>query len=156
MIRDDVLLGEGVVIHQPELVNIYGCKIGEGTRIGAFVEIQVGVEIGKNCKIQPFAFIPAGVLIGDRVFIGPHVVFTNDKYPRATNEDGHLQVEGTDWTAAVTVVGDCASIGANATILPGVVIGEGAQIGAGAVVTRDVQAGALVLGIPVGIRPAKS
>lgn len=142
-----VSLGEGVVIHQLDLVNLYGCSIGAGSRIGAFVEIQKNATIGQNCKISSHSFICEGVTIEDGVFIGHGVMFTNDLYPRATTANG--QVQGSeDWTVVPTIVRRNASIGSNATILPGLTIGEGALVGAGAVVTRDVPAGAVVAGVP--------
>ena len=146
MITEDVKLGKNVKIYHPDLVNLYGCEIDDNCKIGAFVEIRKEAKIGKNCKIQAFAFIPEGVTIEDNVFIGPHVCFTNDKYPKATNSDGSLQKE-TDWELLSTVVKKGASIGANATILP-VIIGENAIVGAGAVVTKDVPANAIVAGNP--------
>ena len=148
-----VSLGEGVVIHQPELVNLYDCSIGPGSRIGAFVEVQKNVSIGGNCKISSHSFICEGVTIEDGVFIGHGVMFTNDIYPRATNDDGALQGSD-DWSVVPTIVRANASIGSNATILPGLTIGEGALVGAGAVVTRDVPAGAVVAGVPARIVPA--
>ena len=150
MIARGVKLGKGVVIHHPQLVNLYGCEIGEQTRIGSFVEIRSGVRVGKRVKIQPFAFIPEGVTIGDRCFIGPHVSFTNDLYPRATNGDGS-PAGPDDWTVVPTVVLEGASIGANATILCGVTIGRNALVGAGAVVTKDVPDDAIVAGIPARV-----
>src|SRR3989344_8013518 len=114
------------------LVNLYGCEIGENTKIGCFVEIKKGVKIGKNCKIEPFVFIPEGVTIGDGVFIGPHVCFTNDKFPAAVNPDGTLKTEK-DWKLVETRVENGASIGAGAVILPGITIGKNAMVGAGAV-----------------------
>jgi acetyltransferase-like isoleucine patch superfamily enzyme len=149
MIASDVRLGEGVVIYHPELVNLYGCEIGDGCKIGAFVEIR-RVTIGRNVKVQPFVFIPEGVTIEDGVFIGPHVCFTNDKYPRATNPDGSLMAAD-DWGIVPTWVRQGASIGANATIVCGVTIGEQAIVGAGAVVTRDVPAYAIVAGVPARV-----
>ena len=146
-ISDNVVLGEGVNIYHPNLVNLYGCEIGDDTNIGAFVEIQKNSFVGANVKIQAFAFIPEGVTIGDGVFIGPHVCFTNDLYPRAINPDGSLQSEE-DWQVIPTTVERGASIGANATIVCGITIGEFAMIGAGAVVTKDVPPGKLVLGAP--------
>jgi acetyltransferase-like isoleucine patch superfamily enzyme len=142
---DDVVFGAGVVVHS--FVNLYGCRIGSDTRVGAFVEIQGGAEIGTRCKIQSHAFICAGVRIGDRVFIGHGVTFINDRHPRATQPDGRLQTDA-DWDLVQTVVDDGASIGSGATILCGVRIGEGAQVGAGAVVTKDVRAHATVVGNP--------
>lgn len=147
MVGEDVKLGKGVVVFHPELVNLYGCEIGEGSRIGTFVEIRRQVRIGKNVKIQAFAFIPEGVTIGDSCFIGPHVCFTNDRYPRSTDPTGRPLGTG-DWTMEETVVGEGASIGANATILCGLRIGREAMIGAGAVVTQDVPDYAIVAGVP--------
>lgn len=142
-----VTLGEGVLVHQPDLVNLYECSIGAGSRIGAFVEIQKNAVIGRNCKISSHSFICEGVTIEDGVFIGHGVMFTNDVYPRATTEDGQVQ-GAADWAVVPTLVRRNASIGSNATILPGLVIGEGALVGAGAVVTRDVAPGAVVAGVP--------
>jgi UDP-2-acetamido-3-amino-2,3-dideoxy-glucuronate N-acetyltransferase len=150
MISDDVKLGPDVQIYHPQLVNLYGCAIGGGTRIGAFVEIQRGASIGKNCKISSHTFICDGVEIEDGVFVGHGVMFTNDLYPRAVNEDGSLQT-GDDWALVKTLVRARASIGSNATIVAGVTIGEGALVAAGAVVTRDVPANATVLGVPARI-----
>jgi acetyltransferase-like isoleucine patch superfamily enzyme len=142
-----VVLGEGATVHQPELVNLYDCVIGPGSKVGPFVEIQKNVTIGVNCKISSHSFICEGVTIEDGVFIGHGVMFTNDIYPRATTPDGRLQ-SGDDWTVVPTIVRARASIGSNATILPGVTIGEGAIVGAGAVVTHDVPPGAIVAGVP--------
>lgn len=128
-------------------VNLYGCEIGEGTKIGCFVEIKKGVKIGKNCKIEPFVFIPEGITIGDGVFIGPRVCFTNDKHPRAVNPDGSPK-GADDWKCEETFVEEGASIGAGSVILPGLNIGKNAMIGAGSVVTKDVPAGAWVAGNP--------
>jgi len=150
MIAPDVVLEPGVFIPQPDLVNLYGCRIGQGTKIGAFVEIQTGVEIGRDCKISSHAFLCSGVSLEDGVFVGHGVMFTNDIYPRATNSDGMLQKE-TDWQVVATRVKARASIGSNATILAGVTIGEGALVGAGAVVTRDVPAQAIVAGVPARV-----
>jgi UDP-2-acetamido-3-amino-2,3-dideoxy-glucuronate N-acetyltransferase len=147
MIAPDVVLGRDVVIPQPELVNLYGCTIGDGTRVGAFVEIQKGVVVGRNCKISSHAFLCTGVTIGDAVFIGHGVMFVNDHYPRAANADGSLQGEA-DWTVLPTRVKSRASIGSNATILGNVTIGEGALVGAGAVVTKDVPDYGIVAGVP--------
>ncbi len=141
-------LGKNVTIR--DFVNIFGCEIGDNTKVGCFVEIQKTVRIGKNCKIEPFAFIPTGVTIGDGVFIGPHVVFTNDKKPRAANPDGNIK-SGADWKVTETVVEDGAAIGANATIVCGVRIGKRAVVGAGAVVTKDVPAGKIVVGCPAKV-----
>jgi acetyltransferase-like isoleucine patch superfamily enzyme len=145
VIADDVKLGEGVKIFH--FVNLYGCEIGDGTKVGSFVEIQKGVKVGKNCKISSHTFICEGVTIEDDCFIGHGVMFINDKYPRATNEDGSMQTE-TDWTVEETHIKKGASIGSNATILCGITIGERAIVGAGAVVTKDVPDGAVVAGNP--------
>jgi acetyltransferase-like isoleucine patch superfamily enzyme len=142
MVKSDVTLGEGVQIFQPDLVNLYGCTIGAGTKIGAFVEIQKGATIGRNCKISSHSFICEGVEIEDGVFIGHGVMFINDLYPRAVTDDGRLQTQD-DWRVVRTRVSRRASIGSNATILAGITIGEGALVGAGAVVTRDVAPGAV-------------
>ncbi|MBL0373811.1 N-acetyltransferase [Rhizobium sp. KVB221] len=150
MIATSVKLDDGVVIHHPDLVNLYGCTVGGGTRIGTFVEIQRNAIIGRNCKISSHSFICEGVTIEDGVFIGHGVMFTNDMYPRAVNADGSLQSDS-DWQMMPTRVKRHASIGSNATILPGVIIGEGAQVGAGAVVTRDVPNHAVVAGVPARI-----
>jgi UDP-2-acetamido-3-amino-2,3-dideoxy-glucuronate N-acetyltransferase len=150
MIAPNVVLEDGVVIHHQDLVNLYGCRIGAGTRIGTFVEIQKNVTVGRNCKISSHSFLCEGVTLDDGVFVGHGVMFTNDVYPRALNPDGVLQTEA-DWQVVTTTVGSCASIGSNATILPGVTIGEGAMVGAGAVVTRNVPAYATVAGVPARI-----
>ncbi|MGI9165028.1 MAG: acyltransferase [Pyrinomonadaceae bacterium] len=146
-IASDVILGNGVTIFHPDLVNLYGCTIGEETKIGAFVEIQKNALIGPRCKISSHSFVCDGVTIEEEVFVGHGVMFTNDRYPRAANEDGSLQTE-TDWQVVGTRVKRRASIGSNATILSGVTIGEGALVGAGAVVTTDVQDYAIVAGVP--------
>ena len=142
---DDVEFGPGAVAYS--FVNLYGCRIGAGSRIGTFVEIQRGVEIGAACKIQSHTFICDGVRIGDEVFVGHGVTFVNDKRPRATDGEGGLQTED-DWEMLRTEIGDRVSIGSGATILGGVAIGADALVGAGAVVTRDVPAGATVAGNP--------
>ena len=142
---DDVDFGEGVVVHS--FTNLYGCSIGDETRIGTFVEIQRGAKIGARCKIQSHSFICEGVEIGDEVFVGHGVMFINDRAPRATRPDGSIQAAG-DWTLERTIVDKRASIGSNATILCGVRIGEGSTVGAGAVVTRDVAPGETVVGVP--------
>ena len=134
-IAPDVILGKDVKIHA--FVNLYGCCIGDNTKIGAFVEIQKGAFIGKNCKISSHTFICEGVTIHDNVFIGHNVTFINDKYPKAANPDGNLQTEA-DWTVVPIKVESGASIGSNVTILCGVTIGAGALVGAGSVVTRDI------------------
>lgn len=133
---DDAQIGEDTIVR--DFVNIYGCKIGKGCRIAAYVEIQRGVTIGDRCKIEAFAFIPTGVTIEDEVFIGPHACFTNDRVPKAVG----------DWEVTPTLVKKGASIGANATIVCGVTIGENALVGAGAVVTRDVPPNEIVAGAP--------
>jgi acetyltransferase-like isoleucine patch superfamily enzyme len=143
-IADDVILGRGVIIYG--FVNLYGCQIGDETRIGPFVEIQRNVRIGKLCKIQSHSFICEGVVIEDEVFIGHGVMFINDLWPRSTIE-GRMKQAG-DWELKRTYVGKRASIGSGAIILAGVCIGEEAMIGAGAVVTRDVPPRAVVAGIP--------
>lgn len=154
MIAEDVVLGPDVVIHQPSLVNIYGCEIGAGTRIGAFVEIRKTVKIGHNVKIQAFVFIPEGVVIEDGVFLGPHVCFTNDPYPKAVHPDGE-PLAPSDWQVVGTLVRRHASIGANATIRCGVTIGENAMVGAGSVVLNDVPDGATVAGNPARPIPGR-
>ncbi len=150
MISADVELGANVSIPQPALVNLYGCRIGDHTRIGAFVEVQRGASIGGHCKISSHSFVCAGVTIEDGVFIGHGVMFINDRYPRAVNEDGSLQTDA-DWELIETRICTRASIGSNATILAGVTVGEGALVGAGAVVTKDVPAGAIVAGVPAAV-----
>lgn len=144
-IAADVKLGRDVAIYN--FVNLYGCEIGDNTRIGSFVEIQKGARIGRNCKVSSHTFICEGVTVEDEVFIGHGVNFINDKYPRAARSDGTLQSEA-DWKVVPTHVERGASIGTGATILAGVRIGELAIVGAGAVVTRDVPAGAIVAGNP--------
>ncbi len=141
----NVKLGRDVKIYS--FVNAYGCEIGDETRVGAFVEIQKGVKIGRRCKISSHSFLCDGVTVEDNVFIGHSVMFTNDKYPRATNTDGSPQSEE-DWEVIPILIKQGASIGSNATILAGVTIGENAMVGAGAVVTRDVEANTTVAGIP--------
>ena len=149
-IRADVRLGDGVKIFQPDLVNLYGCAIGSHTKIGAFVEIQKNAVIGARCKVSSHTFICEGVTIEDEVFVGHGVMFTNDIYPRATNEDGSLQTEA-NWQVLETLVKRRASIGSNATVLAGLTIGENALVGAGAVVTRDVPDFAIVAGVPARV-----
>lgn len=147
MISEDVILGQNVNISQKELVNLYGCQIGDGSTIGPFVEIQHGVVIGCNCKISSHSFICEGVTIEDDVFIGHGVMFTNDVYPSATNTSGNLQ-SSEDWAVVPTLVQQGASIGSNATIIAGVTVGANTLVGAGAVVTRDVPEFAIVAGVP--------
>ena len=149
-IAADVVLGNGVRIFQPELVNLYGCVIGDDTKIGAFVEIQKNAVVGARCKISSHTFVCEGVEIEDECFIGHGVMFTNDVYPRAVNQDGSLQTEA-DWQVIKTKVKRRASIGSNATIIAGVTIGEGALVGAGAVVTKDVPDFAIVAGVPARV-----
>jgi len=143
-ITDDVVLGENVIVR--DFVNLYGCQIGDNSKVGTFVEIQKGVTIGKNCKISSHTFICEGVTIEDDVFIGHNVSFINDRYPRSTT-DGRLQTEA-DWSVEGTVIKRGASIGTSVTILCGVVIGEDAIVGAGSVVTRDVPPRTIVAGNP--------
>jgi acetyltransferase-like isoleucine patch superfamily enzyme len=141
----DVKLGQGVKLSK--FINLYGCEIGENTKIGAFVEIQKNAKIGRDCKVSSHTFICEGVTIEDKVFIGHGVTFINDTYPRATSAVGQLQTEA-DWTVEPTVVRQGASIGSGATLLANVTIGENAIVGAGSVVTKDVPAGAIVAGNP--------
>jgi UDP-2-acetamido-3-amino-2,3-dideoxy-glucuronate N-acetyltransferase len=145
VIAPDVKLGRDVRIHH--FVNLYGCEIGDDSRIGSFVEIQKRARIGRRCKISSHTFICEGVEIEDEVFVGHGVFFINDKFPHATTAEGRLQTDD-DWQAIPTVVRRGASIGSGATILCGVTIGENALVGAGAVVTRDVAAGTTVVGNP--------
>jgi UDP-2-acetamido-3-amino-2,3-dideoxy-glucuronate N-acetyltransferase len=149
-IADSVKLGHDVGIFHPSLVNLYGCTVGDGSRIGAFVEIQKNSWIGARCKISSHTFICEGVTIEDEVFIGHGVMFTNDIYPQATNADGSAQSEA-DWKVVETRVCKRASVGSNSTILCGISIGEGALVGAGAVVTKDVPPFAIVAGVPAKI-----
>jgi acetyltransferase-like isoleucine patch superfamily enzyme len=143
----DVVLAPGVRLHHPDLVNLYGCRVGEDTVIGPFVEIQKNAMIGRRCKISSHSFICEGVAVEDEVMIAHGVMFTNDLYPRATGPDGRLMGDG-DWTVVPTRVGRRAAIGSNATIVAGVTIGHDALVGAGAVVTKDVPAYAIVAGVP--------
>ena len=145
VIAPDVKLGRDVVIYN--FVNLYGCEIGDETRIGTFVEIQKNARVGRRCKISSHTFICEAVTIEDEVFIGHGVTFINDKIPRATNAVGELQTDA-DWAPVPTLVQRGASIGSGATVMCGVTIGEGAVVGAGAVVTKDVAAGATVIGNP--------
>ena len=147
-ISDDVELGKDVKIYN--FVNLYGCKIGDNTKIGTFVEIQKGATIGKNCKISSHTFICEGVHIEDNCFIGHNVTFINDKYPRATNPDGEMQTEE-DWKCIPTYIRRGASIGSSTTLLCGITVGENATVGAGAVVTKDVPANSTVAGVPAKI-----
>jgi acetyltransferase-like isoleucine patch superfamily enzyme len=147
-ISPDVKLGQGVKIYA--FVNLYGCEIGDDSRVGTFVEIQKGAKIGKRVKVSSHTFICEGVTIEDEVFIGHGVMFINDKYPRATTNTGQSQTEE-DWICVPTQIKKRASIGSNATILCGVTIGEGAIVGAGSVVTRDVPPYAVVAGNPAHI-----
>ena len=146
---DDVAFGDGVVVGP--FTNLYGCRIGDESRIGPFVEIQRGATIGARCKVQSHTFVCDGVEIGDEVFVGHGVVFINDKFPRATTDEGGLQT-GDDWELLQTVVEHRASLGSGAIVLGGVRIGEGAIVGAGAVVTRDVAPGETVAGVPARVR----
>jgi UDP-2-acetamido-3-amino-2,3-dideoxy-glucuronate N-acetyltransferase len=148
-INPDVVVGDRVTIFHPDLVNLYGCRIGDDTKVGAFVEIQKGASIGRRCKVSSHTFICEGVTIEDEVFVGHGVMFINDPRPRAT-AGGQLQTEA-DWQVVPTHVARGASIGSGAAIQCGVTIGENAMIGAGAVVTRDVPAGATVAGVPARI-----
>jgi acetyltransferase-like isoleucine patch superfamily enzyme len=147
-IADDVRLGENVKL--ADFINLYGCVIGDNTKIGTFVEVQKNACIGKNCKIQSHTFICEGVTIEDDVFVGHGVTFINDKYPRATNGNGGLKTEA-DWSVAPTIVKKGASVGSGSTILCNVTIGEKAIVGSGSVVIRDVPPGAIVAGNPAKI-----
>lgn len=147
-ISQDVKLGENVKLSK--FINLYGCTIGQNTKIGAFVEIQKNATVGRNCKISSHTFVCEGVIIEDDVFIGHGVTFVNDTYPRATTGDGTLQTEA-DWRVETTFVRKGASIGSGATILANVTIGEGAIVGAGSVVTRDVPPKAIVAGNPASV-----
>jgi UDP-2-acetamido-3-amino-2,3-dideoxy-glucuronate N-acetyltransferase len=150
MITSDVVLGKNVQIFQPDLVNLYGCTIGDNVKIGAFVEIQKGVLVGNDCKISSHAFLCEGVSLEDGVFVGHGVMFINDIYPEAVNADGALQTEA-DWSVAKTRIKARASIGSNATIIGGITIGKGALVGAGAVVTRDIPDYAIAAGVPAKV-----
>jgi acetyltransferase-like isoleucine patch superfamily enzyme len=148
-VADDVRMGERVRL--ASYVNLYGCEIGDDTRIGAFVEVQCDAKIGRRCKISSHTFVCSGVTIEDEVFIGHGVIFINDRYPRATAADGALQTEA-DWKMEHTVVRKGASIGSGAIVMCGVEIGAGALVGAGAMVVRDVPAGEVVAGHPARLR----
>ena len=149
-VADSVVLGKDVKIFHASLVNLYGCSVGDESRIGAFVEIQKGAVIGARCKISSHSFVCEGVTIENEVFIGHGVMFTNDRYPRASNPDGSLQSEA-DWKVEDTLVRQGASIGSNATVICGVTIGERAVVGAGAVVTQDVPDYTIVAGVPARV-----
>lgn len=148
-IAADVVLEEGVEIPQPDLVNLYGCRVGAGTRIGAFVEVQRGVVIGRRCKISSHSFLCTGVTLDDGVFVGHGVLFINDRRPRAAIGD-RLAGAG-DWQCEPTHVGEGVSLGSGVVVMCGVTIGPGALVGAGAVVTHDVAAGAVVVGVPARV-----
>lgn len=150
MIADDVVLGEGTTIIHPDLVILYGCRIGDNTKVGPFVEIQRGASIGRNCKISSHTFVCEGVTIEDNVFIGHGVRFTNDTFPRATNSDGTLK-GAEDWDLVGTTVRHGASIGSGVTLIPGITIGRNALVAAGAVVTKDVPENAIVAGVPARV-----
>jgi UDP-2-acetamido-3-amino-2,3-dideoxy-glucuronate N-acetyltransferase len=149
----DVEFGVDVVVYS--FTNLYGCRIGDGTRIGPFVEIQRGAAIGARCKIQSHTFICDGVEIEDEVFVGHGVMFINDKFPRATTEKGELQASG-DWELMPIAIGQRATVGSGAVVLGGVTIGEGALVGAGAVVTRGVPPDAVVVGVPARVRHTRA
>ncbi len=148
-IAPDVKLGHDVKLSK--FINLYGCEIGDNTKIGAFVEVQKNARIGRNCKISSHTFVCEGVTIEDAVFIGHGVAFINDTYPRATSASGELQQQDQDWTVETTLVKKGASIGSGATILSKVTIGEGAIVGAGSVVTKDVPPHAIVAGNPARV-----
>jgi len=147
-IAPDVQLGVGVKIY--DFVNLYGCKIGDNSKIGTFVEIQKGADIGKNCKISSHTFICEGVTIEEGVFVGHNVTFINDRYPKSTSEEGELQTEE-DWVCVPTLIKQGASIGSSATLLCGITVGENAIVGAGCVVTKDVPANSVVAGNPARV-----
>jgi UDP-2-acetamido-3-amino-2,3-dideoxy-glucuronate N-acetyltransferase len=147
-IASSVILGENVSLQ--DFVNLYGCRIGDNTKIGPFVEIQRNVTVGRNCKIQSHSFLCEGVTIEDEAFVGHGVMFINDRYPRSATAEGSLQTEA-DWKVVPTVVKKGASIGSNATILCGVTVGEGAIVGAGSVVTKDVPPRTIVAGNPAKV-----
>ena len=147
-IAPGVRLGKNVRIY--DFTNLYGCEIGDDVKIGTFVEIQKGVKIGNRCKISSHTFICEGVTLEDEVFVGHHVVFTNDRYPRATTVNGQMQTDA-DWNCISTLVKQGASIGSGAVLLCGITVGENAMIGAGSVVTKDVPPGAIVAGNPARV-----
>jgi acetyltransferase-like isoleucine patch superfamily enzyme len=147
-IAPDVKLGQGVIVY--DFVNLYGCEIGDDSKIGTFVEIQKGSTVGKNCKISSHSFICEGVTIEDNVFIGHNVTFINDRFPRATTEEGKIQTDK-DWHCIQTLVKRSASIGSSATILCGITVGENSIIGAGSMVTKDVPPNTIVAGNPAKI-----
>ncbi len=147
-ISPTVSLGENVSLG--DFINLYGCRIGDNTKVGPFVEIQKGCTVGKNCKIQSHSFLCEGVCIEDEAFVGHGVMFINDRYPRSATASGALQTEA-DWKVVPTVIKKGASIGSNATILCGVTVGEGAIVGAGSVVTKDVPPGVIVAGNPARV-----
>jgi acetyltransferase-like isoleucine patch superfamily enzyme len=147
-ISSDVKIGKDVLIY--DFVNLYGCEIGDRTKIGTFVEIQKGVQIGRNCKISSHTFICEGVTIEDNVFVGHNVTFINDLFPRATNEEGQLKGDG-DWECIPTIIKSGASIGSSATLLSGITVGENAIIGAGSVITKDVPPNTIVAGNPARV-----
>jgi UDP-2-acetamido-3-amino-2,3-dideoxy-glucuronate N-acetyltransferase len=147
-IASNVILGENVCLQ--DFINLYGCRIGDNTKIGPFVEIQKNVTVGRNCKIQSHSFICEGVSIADEVFVGHGVMFINDRYPRSATAEGSLQTEA-DWKVVPTAIKKGASIGSNATILCGITVGEGAIVGAGSVVTKDVPPRTIVAGNPAKV-----
>jgi acetyltransferase-like isoleucine patch superfamily enzyme len=147
-VSDDVTLGANVRLSR--FINLYGCSVGDNTKIGAFVEIQKNARIGKNCKISSHSFICEGVVVEDNVFIGHNVTFINDLYPKATTSTGALQTEE-DWVCGTTVVKKGASIGSSSTLLCGITVGENAIVGAGSVVTKDVPPYCIVAGVPAKV-----
>lgn len=147
-IAPDVVLGHNVTVHG--FANLYGCSLGDDSSVGTFVEIQRNVSVGARCKISSHSFLCEGVTLEDEVFIGHHVCFTNDLYPRSTTKDGTLQ-RGSDWEVIPTLVKRRSSIGSGAVIIAGVTIGGGSIVGAGAVVTKDVPAGTIVAGVPARV-----
>lgn len=149
-VADNVKFGENVRIFYPDLVNVYGCEIGDDSTVGPFVEIQGDVIIGNKCKVQSHSFICEGVTIEDEVFIGHGVMFTNDLYPFSTNQEGDLK-SSDEWELVQTLIKRRVGIGSNATILAGITVGENALIGAGAVVTKDVPPYAIVAGVPAKV-----